>query len=347
MKIKVTSWNIEHLGTALANPNTKDNARRLELVAQEIKTIEPHILGIQEGPQGEEAIKTFAKEILGGFLEPVLLPGNTPASKQSVAYRIQGNQWMWFLVRPELSSKVHMQSPAVYQSFTGETKWIVHYWGKYEPEEHSHFRHPQVMILTWDGVDIEFMSVHFKSKINQLPVNLKPDGTPSDEYVDEGLKARIKMATEATDLRKYIAAKFAQKPNPGIVVFGDFNDGLGKDYFEEFYLFFDLIVNVVQGDIMAAEEFLNHALFDFKSSLRWTVRYDDLVTLKKAKDNPLLLDHILFTQTLVNGSLPLQVNPHAGLVEHEIHERVNAQATKRIQTSDHRPVSCYFDVKSA
>ena len=44
-------------------------------------------------------------------------------------------------------------------------------------------------------------------------------------------------------------------------------------------------------------------------------RYDDPVTLKKAKNNPLLLDHILFTQSLVNGSLPLQVNAHAGLVE--------------------------------
>jgi hypothetical protein len=129
------------------------------------------------------------------------------------------------------------------------------------------------------------------------------------------------------------------------VILGDHNDGIGKDYFEEYYLFFDLIINAIQGDVMNAEEFFNHALFDFKASLRWSARYDDPITHKKAADNPLLLDHILFSQPLVNGSLPLQVNANAGLVEHEIHDRVNALATKRTYTSDHCPVSCYFDTK--
>lgn len=346
MKLKLTTWNIEHLGKALASPGTTHSRRRLELIADEIRTIEPHILAIQEGPKGEDTMRTFASEVLERFLEPVVLPGNIPPGKQPAAYRIQGSQWMWFLVRPQIRDKVRLQSPIVYQSFAAQSKWRVHYWGKFQSEEHAHFRHPQVMILTWNGVDIEFINVHLKSKINQLPLNLKTDGTPSDDYVDEALKARIKMATEAADVRRYINAKFAQKPNPGVVVLGDFNDGPGKDYFEEFYLFFDLIVNVIQGDILSAEEFLNHSLFDFKTSLRWTARFDDQVTGKKAEENRLLLDHILFSQPLVNGSLPLQINTHAGLVEHEIHERINANSTKHTQSSDHRPVSCYFDMTS-
>jgi hypothetical protein len=345
MKIKVTTWNIEHLEKAINGRNSADNKRRLQLIAEEIKAIEPDILAIQEGPKGEGNIKLFSNEYLGNYLEPVTLPGNTAAAKQPKAYKINGTQWMWFLVKPVLKGQVRLQSPEIYQSFTKQTKWKVHYWGKYLPQEHFHYRHPQVLIFKQDNEEIEFINVHLKSMINQLPVNAKPDGTPSDQYVDEALKARVKMTTEAIDVRKYISAKFAQKPNPGIVVLGDCNQSPGKDFFEEYYLFFDLIINTMQGDVMSAEEFFNHALFDYKTSLRWTVRYDDPVTHKKAADNPLLIDHILFSQPLVNGSLPLKVNENAGLVEHEIHERTNAQATKRTYTSDHCPASCYFDIK--
>lgn len=343
MRLKVTNWNIEYLGRALARPASPNNRRRLGLIAEEIKAIEPDILAIEEGPKGENAICQFATDTLGGFLEPVLLPGNIPPTSRPSAYKTRGTQWIWFLVRPELRNKVRLQPPTVYQHFTGQSKWEVHYWGSYEHEKHRHYRHPQVLVLTWNGTDVEFIAVHLKSKINLEPVKPKPDGTPSDAYVDEAVKARIKLATEAAELRRYIAAKFAQKPNPGIVVLGDCNDGPGKDYFEERYLFFDLISNI-QGHILASGEFLNHALFDFQGSLRWTARYRDRVTGKSAAENPLLLDHILFSQPLVDGSLPLQVNAHAGLVEHEIHERIDAEATSRTKTSDHRPVSCYFDV---
>ncbi len=34
-------------------------------------------------------------------------------------YEIKGNQWIWFPVRPELSVRCRLQSPAVRQSFVG------------------------------------------------------------------------------------------------------------------------------------------------------------------------------------------------------------------------------------
>jgi hypothetical protein len=170
MKIKITTWNIEHLEKAINGKNTTENKRRLELIAEEIKAIDPHILALQEGPKGESNLKWFTTNGLNNFLEPVTLPGNTAPSQQPKAYGIQGNQWMWFLVKPDLHSKVRLQSPAVYQKFTGQTKWTVHYWGKYTPEQHYHYRHPQVLILTWDNIDMEFINVHLKSKINQVPL---------------------------------------------------------------------------------------------------------------------------------------------------------------------------------
>jgi hypothetical protein len=52
-----------------------------------------------------------------------------------------------------------------------------------------------------------------------------------------------------------------------------------------------------------------------------------------------LLDHILFTQSLVDGSLPWKIEAHAGKVEHEIHDLINATLPSSAHTSDHKPVS--------
>jgi hypothetical protein len=192
------------------------------------------------------------------------------------------------------------------------------------------------------GHELELLGVHLKSKINRKRLERDAQGNVIGEYLDEALRARVALATEARNVRDYIGAKFAQMANPAILVMGDCNDGPGQDFFEERYLFFDLIGNL-QGEVLLAERFFNHALFDAPGHLRWTARYNDEVTGRKAKDNPLLLDHILISQPLCRGALPLVVNERAGLVEHEAFERGNAGARSRTQTSDHRPVSCVLD----
>ena len=110
------------------------------------------------------------------------------------------------------------------------------------------------------------------------------------------------------------------------------------------YLFFDLISNL-EGDVLVAEKYFNHALFDFPANLRWSIKFKDDVAVPPipADKNPLLLDHILISQPLCRGELPLKVNAHAGLVEHEAYERNNAGAGANTRTGDHRPVSCRLD----
>ena len=164
----------------------------------------------------------------------------------------------------------------------------------------------------------------------------KAGGTKREEYIREALTARIKMATETINVRAYIDAEFEQVPNPAIFVMGDLNDGPGKEYLEEHFLFFDLVSNL-QGDVFWARRFLNHALFDFPGDLRWSVRFKDFVQPER---NPrILLDHILFTQGLVDGSLPWKIESHAGKVEHEVHDLINAPLRGGARTSDHKPVS--------
>jgi len=175
-----------------------------------------------------------------------------------------------------------------------------------------------------------------KSKFNRANPFAADGTTLRAEFVEKALRARVKLATEATNVRAYIEARFAQEPDPAIFVLGDMNDGPGKERFEREYLFFDLISNV-QGDVFFARRFLNHALFDFAEDLRWSVFFKDKIDPERSPK--ILLDHILFTQRLVRDNQLPRIDPGAGFVERPVHERINAVRSSRNQTSDHAPVS--------
>ena len=83
-------------------------------------------------------------------------------------------------------------------------------------------------------------------------------------------------------------------------------------------------------------------MYDFSQNLHWLGKFRDAIQGIPASQNPLLLDHILFSQPLVDGSLPLIVNAKAGIVQHEAFERANAGSNSSTRSSDHRPVSCVF-----
>lgn len=349
MALKLTSWNLKHLGKLLPQP-TPDLQPRLDGIVEEILEIDPDILCLQEASGNIEHMRTFAAGPLGGAYRLIEIPGtaaalatdpNDPRGALQDLYAMQGtaltgNQWIWFLVKTPLAAQASIQDPAVWQAMTGGSRWTVHYWGDMKSSRHSHWRHPQVLVLTISGKRVEFIGVHMKSKINQKSP-FEADGvTLRAEYVIEALKARIKLATEATDVRAYIEARFAQEPSPAIFVMGDMNDGPGKELFERDYLFFDLISNI-QGDVFFARRFLNHALFDFQEDLRWSASFKDRVD--PDRDPEMLLDHILFTQGLVNKTEVPRIDAGAGLVEHPIHQRINALLTKKNETSDHAPVS--------
>ena len=326
--IKITSWNVEHLERLLKeNPNTAEKTRR-EAVVAEIESIDPDILCLIEGPREEASIDSFANDMLGGRWKAVRAADGD--------YGIRGSQWIWFLVRENLAGMASLLPVDTWDAFTS-TSWDVHFWGEFEQLRHRHYRHPQVLVLDWHGFRVEFIGLHLKSKfVNRGESMWKAGGAEREEFIRSALKARIKMTTEATNVRQYIDAKFQQVEKPAIFVMGDLNDGPGKEYFEQLYLFFDLISNI-QGDIFAASRYLNHALFDFPDHLRWTVDFKDFVD----PDRPthILLDHILFTQGLVDDTLPWRIDSHAGMVEHEIHDLINAPLNKKEKTSDHKPVS--------
>ncbi|MEN4041714.1 MAG: endonuclease/exonuclease/phosphatase family protein [Anaerolineaceae bacterium] len=344
MGIKITTWNIEHAQNLISQNPTQTTVNRRQRVRQTIEQIDPDILCMQEGPKGEQAVTDFSAQVLENRWAPVMLrrPGE-PLGLRDREYQIKGNQWIWFLVRAGLEPRGELQPPAIWQAFNGMKNWPVNLWGEEKAVSHGHYRHPQV--LSFDlGRDkkLELIGVHLKSKINQKPIVRDMEGNLVGDYVDEALQARIQLATEARNVRQYIAARFEQLAHPAIVVLGDCNDGPGHDFFETLYLYFDLISNL-QGDVMLAERFFNHALFDYPARLRWTAKYRDEVLGVPASQNPLLLDHILISQPLCRGELPVVAHAHAGQVEHEAFAMGNAGSTSATRTSDHRPVSCQLD----
>jgi endonuclease/exonuclease/phosphatase family metal-dependent hydrolase len=327
-RLKLTAWNVEHFRRVFEGAATTAKARRRAAIVREIRDLAPHVLCVLEGPRAVAGLKEFVAHDLEDDYVVVEAPDGV--------YATRGEQWIWFLVHRSLQDAVALLPISTWQQFAGQ-RWTVHYWGNQQAEQHSHYRHPQTLVLTWGGQRVEFIGLHLKSKfINRGRQMWEAGGAEQEAFVAEAIKARIKLATEATNVRRYLDAKFGQVEKPAIIVLGDLNDGPGKEYFEDQYLFFDL-VSTLQGEVFFARKFLGHALFDWPEHLRWSVRFDDFVEV--VTDRPILLDHIMFTQGLADGSLPVSVVAQSGRVEHEIHALINAPLPATSHTSDHVPVS--------
>lgn len=369
--LKLTTWNIEHLGRLLPTPS--DNRKpKLQGIVDEITAIDPDILCLQEGPGNLPDLLAWASSPGGlqGRYRVATIPATEAILQQEPAnprralqklYAMQGNvatgnQWIWFLVREGLfqASRATLLDPRVWRDLTRQPRWPVHDWGHLALQQHSHWRHPQTLLLNLEGVEVEFIGVHLKSKVNRMRP-FDSQGELTEAFVSEALRARIRLATEAYDVRRYIEQRFDQHPQPRIFVLGDLNDGPGRGHFERQFLFFDLVSNM-QGDVFFARHFLNHALFDFDDRLRWSTAFRDRIeewsrrrsgaeALPSEPIDPTrfqLIDHILFTQSLVGERACPRIRAGAGLVEHTIHQRINALLTRANQTSDHVPVSVHI-----
>lgn len=375
--MKLTTWNIEHFAKLIADLSAPAHVARLKLISDQIIRMDADILCLIEAPGDLVGLRNWIglpldQGGLDGMYKVPTIPGTqeildtNPANVRKALQDLYamkgtdrtGNQWIWFLMKEDLfnNTSAEVQNPNIWQGMTGRTDWPVNYWGNYESKVANHWRHPQTLVLDFSGITVEIIGVHLKSKINRKRP-FDDNGVLLPTYVDEALRARVKLATEANDVRKYIEQRFQQEPDPRIIVCGDMNDGPGKKFFERQYLFFDLISNI-QGSIFLASRFLNHALFDFTEHLRWTTKFRDSIELwarenREWYNEPVmvidnarkqLIDHILFTQAFVNDSGTPKINARAGFIEHMIHEKVNASIPDSRKTSDHRPVSVEIEV---
>lgn len=372
---KITSWNVEWLinsfgvvserfppssrSMAGRRPSMADARSKLAALRQQVLEMDPDVLFVCEGLPGAAMMKEFAAKYLPEY--QLIIHADAPDD----AYDTEGLQWMWFLVKRELAASTTPQllDLGIWKTYTQDASFNGHKNGRWtfsapllekktmtvgpnQRQTHSHYRHPQVLVLTYQGRRVELIGCHFKSKHIGMSVPRRAPGETDVQYFSRpevvwymanAHVARAKLTTEATDVRYYIDKRFEQEELPIIFVVGDLNDGPGKELIEREYLLHDLI-GVLQGDVFFARKFLNHALFDYPQNLRWTSEFRD--ELDPARSPTILLDHIAFTEALSRRGLgPLIVLPKSGLVEHEIHDRINAVLPAPAKTSDHAPVS--------
>jgi|GEM_PF-620885 len=405
MSIRLSTWNIAWFGQLLKGytRTIPRESRRVtssagkalqslqkEMIAEEIRRIDPDILCIQEGPStgNVHRLQQFCKEELNERWTVVVRP-------EGDKYLIGGSQAIFFLVKTvrwdALEPRLLAQSvwieatelesrsdPTVDGSGEHQRKWpIIHPLfkpgdaeslpdpdddgeGDASPQlndrEHYHWRHPQVLVCKIGNRRVDFIGVHLKSKFGGDDyaaagmARRKTNKTATDialiKRVEQtAVESRIKLSTEAANIRYFIENRFRNEPSPAVFVLGDMNDGVGKESFERKYLFHDLISNL-QGDVFFARRFMNHGLFDYsqtgEENHRWTTSFVDVWDPGRSPD--ILLDHIIFTQGVVGESAlaetGLRVQSKAGRVEHEIHNAVNSVFDRQEDfTSDHRPVT--------
>lgn len=361
---KITAWNIKHADKLVTRKDSENDTQkrhalaRLEAITEEIGAMAPDILFVSEGPKGEDRAKEFFDIVAPAY---DLITRGDHGGK----YGIDGNaQWLWFLVRkgrPINASLMHHDRwfEVVERASGGEHKdgrWNVSFPvlnkdnGILEfaiQKRWDHYRHPQVLQVEVDGAYCELIGCHLRSK----HTTAKAEGAVDDddffelnpELVSELITDRVKLVTECADIRYYIESRFEELQDSAIIVLGDLNDGPGKERIERRFMYQDL-VTALQGDVFLARRFLNHALFDAPETERWTCNFED--PLDPARSPFILLDHILFSQSMTGGHhgdcFPFQARAHQGKVEHEVHHRIASARYKYAETSDHRPISMTF-----
>ncbi|MEL6169126.1 MAG: hypothetical protein AAFR35_10575 [Pseudomonadota bacterium] len=373
-----------------------------EQIAEEIRRIDPDVLCIQEGPStgNVRRLEAFCDDFLDSRWSVVLRKDGDSwliSGSQAIYYLVKSSRMD--ALQPKLLSQTAWIEATEQESRvdpnaegTGEhkRKWpIIHPLfkpdavaalpepdtgddeeGDAQPDlddrEHSHWRHPQVLVLTVGGKRVDLIGCHLKSKFGgddyakagRLRQQAEAGVPITDEDValirqveQTAVESRIKLSTEIANIRYFVEHRFRNEPHPALFILGDFNDGVGKEVFERKYLFHDAISNL-QGDVFFARRFLNHGLFDFSQGVgenhRWSARFSDVWDPRRPPE--ILLDHIMFTQGVVGeealSRTGLRVRSHAGRVEHEIHNAVNAVFDREEDhTSDHRPVT--LDVTTA
>ena len=366
---KFSAWNIEHADKLIDDLASDDATRRRhaearrDAIREEIATLGPDILLISEGPNGEARARTLFDDVAPDFDLVVRNSSDRSDYGMKGTDEVSGRQWLWFLVRrgtPITASLLHLDqwrqaTEANSNGAHSNGRWDVSYPRLVNDvlefsivRNHSHWRHPQVLLTEIDGHRFEIIGGHLKSKFTRT----RPHGSPSDDdffaenpkLVADLVKARVKIATECADIRYYIEQRFEGDTSAPIIIAGDFNDGPGKERIERRFLYHDLMSSL-QGEIFFARRFLNHALFDFEEAERWSVYFHD--RLEPGRDPKILLDHILFSQSFTGNPqvqpFAFRARPGGGLIEHLVHHAITGTRPKYAMTSDHRPVSMVFD----
>ena len=345
--LKIATWNAEWMAYMFSGSqnnflkkNSKEKIPDVDAWAKRkadyIKSINPDILGIQEGPKTEDQMNSFVQKYLsdseGNPFYDVYRNADGPVPKS-----IYDRQYLYLLVKRKHNFQVKnlKNNPKVKEILY--EYWPVYYWGSVKEKRHRFWRRPLVTEINIEGKKLKIIIVHTKSLL--LKRSKKWAKEHPQEFTKEAMKSRIKLATEAWKIRQYMDYCFEKQSDVPIILMGDLNDGPGRRYFEKHFFFQDMI-DVIIGTLMSPEKFMKHAFADYDERERYTSEFSDW--LNPNISDKLLLDHILLSPSFFDSDSELVLEKNSAIIDHQKYDDHFDDDEKKDRPSDHRVASVHI-----
>jgi hypothetical protein len=306
-----------------------DVADLADRVAGAIRTIDPDVVTVQEGPSDIREMLLFTETYL---LDENDIPiydvfGGVDGGAQKVYTFVRRNGPLQNAAIPDDAETTALENP-----------WESDIDGDLRVAPYEFTRRPLVVSgQTAGGFDIWIISLHTKSKYVYSGQAMWNDPERRQDYIVAAMTNRRRISSEAMRTRRYIDALLDQDQQARIVVTGDFNDGPGVDFFELRYLTHN-VTDILLGSTFRSDRLFLHAfLTDVPEADRYTCIFDDFVD--DIDDRPLVLDHIIVSPALI-GRIQ-----NSGINHAEYNAAIDETAAGRQrEPSDHRPVFVDLDL---
>ena len=338
MKLKVAVYNMEwmvNLFTKDGEPETtgKDGERSTRL-AEVVRTIDPDILGVVEGPDTTVGGSKLASAQLEAWANHHGLDGSY---KGVHGFPSGGRQELCALYK---SNKVTVKHVPVQDKSKDpfDAPFLVDTTESMIKEYYEHYRPPLELSVRPAGGGDELARIivaHAKSKGIFDNVDFA-----RFEQISE--RNRKKLYAECFSMRARCDQWLDDHPDMNIIVMGDINDGFGMDYYEQ--RFSRSAVETLLGDVWRPERILKHVLPQPRlGKYGWTPstgRFKDRLTGDQVN---VLIDHILVTQG-VGVSDAMVWNPYLKQNTEAKTVEVKAMRDALRGASDHFPVSAVLEL---
>jgi len=310
------TYNVKWMNNLFRGGKIKSNkVEQAANVAEVIRRIEPHILGICEAANERAEHEHFIEHYLDG--------------KYRLAIRhSRGAQNLVYYYREPV------QLVSVDESFAQYGPWLSDADDDGIDEQFHWEREPleAVFRLGTDGPRLRVILVHTKSKIVASVVDLH-------SFQKIALANRKKLIAQARRLRGRIETLTRRDDATPLAVMGDMNDGPGLDAFEK--TIGSSFVETAMGSIFEPDQILHNVLHWMAKHRRkkvqndlWTAEFRDPIVSSRGKHR-VWLDHILLSPDLLSPGGKVRYVEGSG--------RIGEKDAAGKEASDHFPVYCTLE----
>jgi endonuclease/exonuclease/phosphatase family metal-dependent hydrolase len=298
-----------------------DTAQAAGQLAGLIADLDADVVALQEAPSRAAELALFLDTHLSGRYR--FLIGDSG-----------GAQKLALLVKPSIDAA--LVPPAGLGDLI--EPWLADVNGDGVVNEYQFTRDPLVCRMALDGRPLEVVVAHLKSNFINQGEQMWRDPAQRAQFIRSALQNRRRIANEGMRMRQYLDARLDADPAAAIVVLGDFNDGPGRDLFEQQYLAHN-VTDLLVGSPYRPETLFGHALADVPADRRYSAVFDDFVTEEPQKQ--LLLDHIVVSPAMASGGAGVQKAAGSGRIEHDLWaaHRTGDGGRRDERATDHRPAT--------